>query len=205
MDAHCLSTTEMDLLGEVANITIGTCASALEKIIGTLVTVSTPKVTLVQKSDLERMFTNSYVFVGINYAEGLEGGNVLLITEQDAKMFADIAMHTNGKELKSELNTLNLSTVGEIMNQMVGTSVTELSNILQKRISITPPDISIIDISQLLLDGGALSYLSDSIVLVTVNLEANELLHTEIMQFYSIDTVHEICEMFWDSRLMKHA
>lgn len=141
-----LSDMEIDTLGEIANISMGSAATALSSLLGKRVEITTPQVDLTTLDDIRNKYDKSYVIVDVNYNEGLKGSNVLIIQTYDAGVFVDLMMGGDGSNPMMELNDLHLSAVSEAMNQMMGASCTSLSQILNKRIDISPP---VLDLYQL--------------------------------------------------------
>ncbi len=195
-----LSNEDIDIIGEVANITIGTGATTLNRLFQTTVKIDTPHVKLDTREGLIEASQDACVFVEIKYEEGLEGSNTVLLRESDVKLIAGRMMGTDNRELKEELNDMHLSATSEAMNQMMGSAATSLSSMLDKKITISPPELSIFDIEDLMAEGGALEYLGDEFITVTTVLHLGETVTSMVMQFYPLDLTHEICQMFKNAR-----
>lgn len=195
-----LSNEDIDIIGEVANITIGTGATTLNRLFQTTVKIDTPHVKLDTREDLIKASQDACVFVEIKYAEGLNGSNTVLLQESDVKLIAGKMLGTGNQELREELNDMHLSATSEAMNQMMGSAATSLSSMLDKKITISPPELSIFDIEELMTNGGALEYLGDEFITVTTALHLGEKVTSMIMQFYPLDLTHEICQMFKNAR-----
>ena len=54
-------------------------------------------------------------------------------------------MGGDGTNTSGELNELHLSAISEAMNQMMGSSSTSLSSMINKKIDILPPKAKVID------------------------------------------------------------
>lgn len=195
-----LSDEDIDIIGEVANITIGTGATTLNRLFNTTVKIGTPVVQFDNRNHLVDESRNAFVFVEIKYEEGLEGSNTVLLKESDVKLIAGKMLGTGNRELKEELCDMHLSATSEAMNQMMGSAATSLSSMLDKKITISPPELSIFTIEELMMDGGALAYLGEEFVTVTTALHFGESVSSMVKQFYPLNLVHEICVMFKDAR-----
>ena len=194
-----LSTEDIDVIGEIANISIGTGAVVLNKLIGVPIKINIPIVTIDDKDSLMDKCTDAGVFVEITYKEGLEGSNTILLKETDVKLIAGSMMHgieNCENELKEELNDMHLSAISEAMNQMMGSAVTALSKMLDRKVNITPPESSIFSIEDLIDFGGPLEYLGNCFVSVSLNMEIGDVTNSTIMQFYPLNMVHTICDAF---------
>lgn len=111
-----LSREELDTLGELGNISIGTSATTLYSLLGNKVIITTPRVNITSVKELGEKYPIPFVSVEIEYTRGLNGSNLMIIREEDAKVIADMMMGGDGKNVDFELDELRLSAVGEAMN-----------------------------------------------------------------------------------------
>ena len=118
-----LTDIEKDVVGEIANICMGSAATALSTILGKKVEITTPTVSQSAWKDLYKEPRGEYVCVQVSYIEGIEGNNVLLLDVKDAISIANMMMGTTDN---TELSEIELSAVGEATNQMIGASTTTL-------------------------------------------------------------------------------
>ena len=79
-------------LGEIGNISFGSSATALSALLNQKVEITTPTVTIIEKSKLSEEFPNPYVAIQVNYTEGFSGGNLLVIQQSDAAIIADLML-----------------------------------------------------------------------------------------------------------------
>ena len=138
---YVLSDMEKDAVGEIANMCMGSAATALSTILGRTVAITTPEV---MDSNWKEICTGKepkYVCVKVGYTAGMIGSNVLLLDENDALSISNIMIGMDS----TELTELELSAMGEVTNQMIGASTTTLSNILGEMVDISPPDINVIN------------------------------------------------------------
>ena len=109
-----LSVVEKDAVGEIANMCMGSAATALSTILGRVVAITTPEVTNSSWKSLCDKDDTKYVCVKVAYSEGISGSNVLLLDEKDALSIANIMIGMDSEELSE----LELSAMGEVTNQM---------------------------------------------------------------------------------------
>lgn len=140
-----LTSQEIDALGEIGNISMGTSATTLFTLIGQKVTITTPKVSVCTWENILQDYPESYVGVKVEYTKGLIGTNLLIISEQDVKIITDIMMGGTGTNVEGSISELHLSAISEAMNQMVGSSSTSMSSMFDKRIDISPPKAFTLD------------------------------------------------------------
>lgn len=134
-----LSEMEIDALGEIGNISMGTAATTLSTLLNKKVNITTPRVTITTAEELADEYKIPFVAVDVSYSAGLEGSNVLILKTDDVKIITDLMMGKDEIDSSRELTELDLSAAGEAMNQMMGSSSTSLSEMFMKKIDIAPP------------------------------------------------------------------
>ncbi len=131
-----LTESEKDTVGEISNISMGTAATTLSSLVNQKVNISIPVVTYETWDKLAEGYDRPCVFLQIQYREGLDGNNVLILKENDVKIIADLMMGGDGTNTDVELGELHLSAICEAMNQMMGSASTSLSSMLNMKIEI---------------------------------------------------------------------
>lgn len=134
-----LSEIEMDALGEIGNISMGTAATTLSTLLNRKVNITTPRVTITTADELSDEYKLPFVAIDVSYKAGLEGANVLILNLDDAKIITDLMMGKDNFDISRDLTELDLSAVSEAMNQMMGSASTSLSEMFMKKIDIEPP------------------------------------------------------------------
>lgn len=140
-----LTPDEIDALGEVGNISMGTAATTLFSLLNHKVLITAPKVEVLGWKQLKDRITNGLVGVCVNYTHGFSGSNLMILKERDVKVIADLMMGGDGSHIAGDITDLHLSAIAESMNQMIGSSSTALSQIFNKTIDISPPQAIKID------------------------------------------------------------
>ena len=140
-----LTPDEIDIIGEVSNISMGTAATTLFSLVNRKVDISTPVVSIANWEDIVDAYERPCVFIRIAYTVGLDGSNLLVLRENDVKIITDLMMGGDGTNTDVELGELHLSAISEAMNQMMGSAATSLSSMLDKMIDISPPSADLID------------------------------------------------------------
>lgn len=196
-----LSDMEKDAIGEVANISMGSSATTLSSLVNRRVNITTPVVTLAKWENVLKDYEKPCVFIQIKYTVGLDGSNILVLKEHDVKVITDLMMGGDGSNTDGELGELHLSAISEAMNQMMGSSATSLSTMLDKMIDISPPEASFIDLSTLRSGGEIAPFLSDVFVKIAFRMQIDDLVDSSIMQLYPIDFAKELCDTFLRNQL----
>ncbi len=179
-----LSSLEQDALGEIGNITFGSAATALSTLLGKKVDITTPQVTLVKKDELADVFPKPHVAVSVQYVDGFQGINSLVIKTKDAQIIADLMLGGDGEVTLEELNEIHISAVQEAMNQMMGSSATSMSTIFNRFVNISPPGIDILDVN----NGDGMDHLPqvDAFIKISFRLTIGDLIDSTIMQLLPI-------------------
>ena len=74
-----LTDIEKDTVGEISNISMGTAATTLSSLVNQKVNISIPVVTYATWDDLVKSYDRPCVFLQIQYKEGLDGNNILIL------------------------------------------------------------------------------------------------------------------------------
>ncbi len=187
---------EEDALGEIGNITMGTSATTLSTLLKKKVSITTPKVSITTPEQLRADYPLPYVVVEVNYTQGLQGSNILIVKESDAVIMSDLMMGGQGLIDQSTLSEIDMSAVSEAMNQMMGSSTTSLSSMFNRRIDISPPSLTLVDLGKNSLDF-ANEY--DELVAIKFKMEIEDLVNSEIMQIIPVEAVQGMMALLMGS------
>ncbi|WP_035710754.1 flagellar motor switch phosphatase FliY [Salibacterium aidingense] len=187
-----LSTMEQDALGEIGNISFGSSATALSQLLNQKVEITTPVVSVIQKDKLDEQFPHPNVAVHVQYTEGFEGTNLLVIKNKDASIIADLMLGGDGTNPAEELDDMHISAVQEAMNQMMGSASTSMSTIFNKRVDITPPGIDLMDVKN--SEGTGNIPDTDTLTKISFRLIIGDLIDSSIMQLVSVPFAKEMVE-----------
>lgn len=137
--AIALTSDEIDALGEIGNISMGTAATTLFTLLNHKVLITTPKVEAMTWDEFTATLTDDLTAVSVDYTEGLTGANLMILKDEDVKVIADLMMGGTGAYTEGPVTDLHLSAIAESMNQMIGSSSTSMAQIFNKKIDISPP------------------------------------------------------------------
>ena len=200
--AEPLTDVERDAVGEIANINMGTAATTLSTLLNNKVTITTPRVSYVSLEELSDQYDRPCVFIHISYIEGIDGNNILILKEQDVKVITDLMMGGDGSNTEGELSELHLSAISEAMNQMMGSAATSLSSMLEKKVDISPPTASLVDLNDSIEDKEISNFLVGQVVQVAFDMKIGDLVDSQIMQLYPFEFARELYERFIGSGSM---
>lgn len=187
-----LTQQQTDIIGEVGNISMSQAATALSQNLNHQVLITTPRVVCTTFEKIIAQSTTPKVVTTVEFKAGLTGTNMLMMDTEDAAVIADLMMGGSGDVQTKELTELELSAVKEVMNQMIGSASTAMATMIGELIDIHPPKVSVWskkeDIDEELIPK------EETICKIAFNLEVEGILHSEIMQVFSLDTVYSIEE-----------
>ena len=142
-----LSDVEIDALGEIGNISMGSAATTMSVLLSRKVEITTPRVSIMLLNDMRKEYPMPYIIVEVRFTEGINGTNLLAMKESDAAIIADLMMGNDGSNPPTGMNELYMSAVAEAMNQMMGATATSLSSIFKSRVDLAPPKVRLIDLA----------------------------------------------------------
>jgi flagellar motor switch protein FliN/FliY len=188
-----LTELEQDALGEIGNITFGSAATALSTLLGLKVDITTPKVSIISRTQFEEAFPKPHVAVHVNYVDGFEGINSLVIKKRDAQIIADLMLGGEGNPADEELNEIHISAVQEAMNQMMGSSATSMSTIFNRFVNISPPGIDILNLES----GEGVTNLppDETLIQVSFRLLVGDLIDSNLMQLLPVPFAKNMVDM----------
>ena len=121
------------------NISLGASATAVSTLLGATVNITTPVVKVASSSEFEFHKLEPAVGVEIAYVEGIEGSNIMMFSRNDVRIIVGMLMGMEIPEEDFELDEINRSAICEVMNQMMGSSATALSEFLGMTVNISTP------------------------------------------------------------------
>ena len=191
MEKKLFSPMEIDALGEMMNISLGSSATAVSNLLEHRVDITTPKVTAIKTADFALGNLEPAMGIEIRYVEGLAGSNIMLLKRSDIKVIVDILMGGETPDEEFELNELTISAVCEVMNQMMGAAATAMSDFLGYQVDIsTPQPFELEDLAAFKehhLPQGA-----ETIVIVRFALRIEGALESEFMNVMSVELAKEL-------------
>lgn len=191
-----ISDVEQDAIGEIANISMGSAATTLYSLVNRKVNITTPVVSLAQWESVIENYERPCVFIQIKYTAGLDGHNILILKEHDVKVITDLMMGGDGTNTDGELTEIHLSAISEAMNQMMGASATSLATMLGRMIDISPPESTLIDLTEVKSGADISPFLGGTFVKISFRMQIDELVDSSIMQLYPADFARYLCKTF---------
>ena len=187
-----LSNDEIDAIGEILNISMGSAATAISTLLDKQVNITTPKVVQQKFENVNYLSLEPAMIVKIKYIEGISGANVMVFRQRDMQVILNLLMGIEEEpEGPIEFDELSMSAACEVMNQMMGSSATALSEFLGKKIDISTPEATILD--EVNTFEAAMEVEKDEdIVSVAFNIEITGVMTSEFISIMKLDLARMI-------------
>lgn len=194
-----LTEDEMDSLGEVGNMYMGSAAATLSTLFNQNVKFTDPRLAISTLEDLLNSFLTPHMVVFMRFTEGLSGFNMLIMKIKDANVVADLMMGGKGINVPVEANEISTIAAVKALRKMISNASTSMAAMFNRMVKISLPEIkvcnSVDDIKFTSFSPG------DSVVVVRYKMTVGDILDTQIMRVMGFDTAKEEAGLFL-SRLM---
>jgi flagellar motor switch protein FliN/FliY len=187
-----LNEMELDAIGEVMNISMGSAATAMSTILDKKVNITTPHIEVVDVSAFSFSFLEPVIGVIIKYVEGIDGANVLLLRQTDVAKIVAHLLSADPADMM-ELDEIGESAICEIMNQMMGSSASALATFLGKSVNISPPEIMNTVQEESVREMFSIN--GDSLVSIKFNLNIEGLVESEFLSAMEPQLAKEIVSL----------
>lgn len=185
-----LTVEEIDILGEIGNISMGSAATTLSELLNQKVTITSPKVREITKQELFNSFIVPFMVIKVDFSEGINGYNILILNTHDAMVMANLMMGGDGSAIAEEMSEIEISAASEAMNMMIGTASTSLSQVFNRTVNISPPSSELFKNTES-SDRNAPEAIEENIVVTSFRMTIGELVDTTLMQVMGIQTAKE--------------
>ena len=140
------SEMQLSAVAEIQNISMGSAATAVSNLLNAKVLITTPKVRIIKSSEINYPNLEPSIQVNIDYTKGVTGSNTMVLKQDDVQMMLNQLM---GLPLEVTddfvFDEMNISAVSEVMNQMMGSAATAISEFLNIPIDISTPVATVHD------------------------------------------------------------
>lgn len=187
-----LSDFERSTLAELGNMTMGAGAATLSMILNKVVNITNPEVGETTLDALAGEYQMPQVVVMVRYMLGNDYPIVFLLTPQDTAVICDLMMGGEGTAPSPEIGDMQLSAVGEAMNQMLGSAATAMSQFFSRPVSITPPSITFLPLGQ--VDAVAQALGVETVAKLDYRFTIDGLLDSTLMQVIPVSSAKKLVE-----------
>lgn len=170
---------------------MGTAATTLFTLLNQKVSITTPTVTETSFTEVFERFEDPCVTIYVKYTTGIEGENLMILNAKDVRVITDLMLGGDGTNTEGDLNEMHLSAISEAMNQMIGSSSTSLSEMVGKKVDISPPEAYYKKISELEEEDLGMKF-TEKAVMISFKMTVGDLVDSEIMQMMPIDMAQDL-------------
>ncbi|MDP4108446.1 MAG: flagellar motor switch phosphatase FliY [Bacillota bacterium] len=188
------SEMEIDAIGEILNISLGSSATSISELLNQPVNITTPTVKLIKADDFKFDSYEPAIGVEINYVKGLSGENIMILKESDVKVIVGLLLGSDFSEQEFMMDEMSVGAVCEVMNQMMGAAATALSQFLNRMINISPPSSFPINNKNEFKE--KYFNLDGELVAVYFNLMIGNLINSEFINVMAVDFAKELISAF---------
>jgi flagellar motor switch protein FliN/FliY len=183
---------QKDAIAEVMNISMGNAATAASELLNAKVWITTPRVSVQKAAELRKESLEPAICVKIVYIKGISGTNMMILRQDDVQLILNQLM---GQPLEVtpdfEFDELNISAVSEVMNQMMGSSATALSNFLGMHVDISVPTPYIMN--EIKLSEVHDYDIDEEVIAITFDITIEGVIKSEFVSVMSADLAQLIC------------
>lgn len=191
-----LTRDDFDVLGEIANISLGNAATTLSMMVNHKVNITTPNIKIINRSEALDDYEKTCIFVQIHYVLGLAGNNVFILKEPDVLCLTNLMMGGNGKDIEGSIGELELSAISEAMNQMMGTSATSMATMLERNVDISTPQVNAIDVESVKIFERMFESYNEKFVKISFKMDVEDLIDSTMVQLYPVSFAKDMVEIF---------
>ena len=192
-----LSNEELDTIGEVMNISMGSAATAISTMLDRPVNITTPQLRQDKLANVDCSELEPAIMVKIKYVEGVDGTNIILLRRRDMQIILNLLMGNDdisGTE-DFEFDDMSMSAACEVMNQMMGASATALSEVLGFPINISTPESMLIDnINDAYKNFGGENSLETEVIAISFEMDISNILNTTFTSFWPLEMAKKIVD-----------
>ncbi len=190
---HNFSDMELDAIGEILNISLGSSATSISELLEKPVTITTPIVKVMKTDEFSFTTYQPAIGVEITYVQGLSGKNIMILKESDIKIIVGLLLQTDYSKEEFVMDEMSIGAICEVMNQMMGAASTALANFLNRQVNISPPNSFAINNTQ---EFKAKYFEEEDIVAVYFNLMIGDLINSEFINVMPVNLAKDLISVF---------
>lgn len=191
MGKRNLSDGELNAIGEVLNISASSAAVAISTILNKQINISTSKVILQEVDEINLIGYDDGLIIDCSYRSGLLGKYAVLIRKIDIQTILNLLMNIENEDVNEfSFDEFSLSTINEIAYQMLNSSSSSLSEFLNIKIEIEPPETMVFEGRDSIKE--ALDIGEERIAYISLKIDINGVLNSDLILLISLDTANAI-------------
>ncbi len=181
-----MSAYNIDVLREFGERFLGPSGASMAMLLGQdRVDVSCVDAKAASWAEFKMTLPAFVAIVQTGFEQSIKGPVLIIVKPHDVAVFASMVMGGDGKSgVATELSDMEFHAFGEVMGQVLAASATSATQLLGKKLGLTAPQVSQVDLNQFALPA---EYAAQGVVF-TYSLVVGDILNTE---FYCLITENE--------------
>ena len=195
------TTDELDAIGEVMNISMGSAATSLSSMLDRQVVITTPRMNIKPIHDEDYADLEPALVVKIEFIEGVLGTNIMVFRRRDMQIILNLLMGNEDlpdEDDSYEFDELSMSAACEVSNQMMGAAATALSEVFNRSVNISTPDAFVSKTGESINEMVFGSSTVEDMVGISFDLTINGVMNSNFMSVLPASFAKEIINILMD-------
>lgn len=188
-NANALGESETQFFRHFSQTAMEAGAVAVSQALGKNVTLSHPELSVIQAADLAAELNQPQVLIQTGYLTEQAFPSLLLLKDYDVAVIFDILMGKDGRNPDLEMGDLQISAIGEVVNQLVGAAATALSKSFDRKLAMVPPESELLSVNPLVVPG---PYQQGPLLQVRYQLAIEDVLDGELFELRPLSTARAL-------------
>lgn len=182
---------EESFFRQLATVAMEAGAVAISQALGKNVHIHQPQVSTPALAQLQQELNTSQVLIRTGYVlGGQELESILLVKDYDVAVIFDILMGKDGRNPDLEISDLQISAIGEVMNQLMGAAATALSKEYNTKVAMKPPASELLEAAN--TSAFPREFQGKPLMALKFNLMIEGILDSELYELRALDTAHSL-------------
>lgn len=181
---------EMQMLGEIGNISVGNSASSLSDFINRLITITCPDPQELMFQEIKEKLSPSLVVTKIDFKEGLEGSNLMIMEKEEAIGFVKFILKEKLNQDFGQWDDENKEVLAEVFNIMIGNMSSALSEQFEKNVRINTPEIYELDKEEMDFFGN-----DEKLISIWFEMNIENIYHVKIVQIITKNQAKNLIDL----------
>ena len=188
-----LTTEQVQAIEEFGTVALGAGATTLAILLNKQVAINNPTSMFVAPVDIAMALTEPMVLVDVPTV--FRGQSFVLgyaLTQMDTTIITDLMMGGDGQPPSGIIDDLQLSAIGEAINQMMGMAGNSINQTFAKKVEFRSPDPIVIDNPEEFTMGSG--YQGGDILVISYTLTVEGLLNSTMLQLVPMSAIQILFE-----------
>ncbi len=188
-----LTTEQVQAIEEFGSVALGSGATTLAILLNKQVAINNPTSMFVAPVDIAMALTEPMVLVDVpSVFRGQPFTLGYALTQMDTTIITDLMMGGDGQPPSGIIDDLQLSAIGEAINQMMGMAANTINQTFSKKVEFKSPDPIVIDNPEEFTMGPG--YQGGDILVISYTMTVEGLLNSTLLQLVPMTAINILFE-----------